>query len=82
LQLFSEDQFDKNTSHLAKIVDINVAAAREYRLTTLNEKLMAKITVDSKHLHTTTQKIKFFKHAKRLGFNLTEIRKLLVFWNK
>jgi DNA-binding transcriptional MerR regulator len=72
----------KNTSHVAKTVDINVAAAREYRLITLNEKLMAKITVHPRHLHTTIQKIKFFKHAKRLGFNLTEIRKFLVFWNK
>jgi hypothetical protein len=43
---------------------------------------MAPIMVHSKHLDKTIEKRKFIKHAKRLGFNSSEIRKFLVYWNK
>jgi len=43
---------------------------------------MAPITVHRKHLDKTIEKRQFIKHAKRLGFNSSEIRKFLGYWNK
>jgi DNA-binding transcriptional MerR regulator len=43
---------------------------------------MPAITEYRKHIYKITERIKFIKHAKRLGFSLNEIKKLLVYWNK
>jgi DNA-binding transcriptional MerR regulator len=68
--------------HLSKIVDVNAGTVREYQRINLTEVSMAPITGYRKHLYKITERIKFIKHAKRLGFNLNEIKKLLVYWNK
>jgi hypothetical protein len=82
LHLFSQNQFEKAIGNLSKIADVNVVAVREDALIHLNEESKAPINLQHNNSYKTTERIKLIKHAKRLGFNSTEIRKLLVFWNK
>ena len=77
-----KNQFEITIWHLSKIADVNVGTVRDYQLLNSTEESMVPITGYRKRLHKTAERIKFFKHAKRLGFNLNEIRKMLVYWNK
>jgi DNA-binding transcriptional MerR regulator len=67
---------------LSKIADVNVDTVCDYQLLNLTEESMAPKSGYSKHSYKIADRIKFINHAQKLGFNLNEIRKLLVYWNK
>jgi len=56
-----------------------VGEVLEYQLMSNTNEPKAPTTAHSKHSYKTN---KLIKHAKGLGFNMKEIKKLLVFWNK
>ena len=78
----SNDENKASFSLTTLIADVNVVAVHEYRPINLSDESMEPITLQRKNLNITTERIKLIKHAKRLGFNSTEIRELLVYWNK
>ena len=74
-----KNQLEATIGYLSKITDVNVGEVLEYQLMSNTNEPKAPTTAHIKHSYKT---IKLIKHAKGLGFNVKEIRKLLVFWNK
>ncbi len=77
-----KNQFEITNGHLSKIAVFNVEAIREYQLISVTDEPMSSINVHRKHSYKTNGRNKLIKHAKKLGFSLNEIKKLLVYWHK
>ena len=76
-----KNQCEITIGRLSKNADVNVETVRDYQLINLTEESMVPITGYRKHSYKKAERIKFINHAQKLGFNLNEIKKLLVYWN-
>jgi hypothetical protein len=76
------NQFEITNGHLSKIADTREGAVLENELIRLTDEPIEPKTVHHKQSYNKNERIKLIKHAKKLGFSLIEIKKLLVYWNK
>lgn len=69
-----------NINRLSKIAGVNAETVRHYQHIGLIEKPVAPLTGHRKYSYKTANNIKFINCAKKLGFSLEEIRKLIIYW--
>ena len=65
---------------LSKIAGVDVATVLYYQRIGLIDKPMTPFTGDHKYSYKTAENIKYISRAKQLGFNLQEIKGLLLYW--
>ena len=66
---------------LSKVAGVNVETIRYYQRIGLIDKPMAPSTGGRKYPCKTAKYIKYINCAKKFGFSMEEIRKLLRYWN-
>ena len=66
--------------HLSKIAGVDVATVLYYQRIGLIDKPMTPLTGKHKYSYKTAENIKYISRAQQLGFNLQEIKGLLLYW--
>ena len=75
-----KNQCEISIGHLSKIAGVDIGTVLYYQRIGLIDKPMTLPTGDCKYSNKTTENIKYINRAQKLGFNLKEIKSLLIYW--
>jgi len=75
-----KNQRNITIGHLSKISGVDVGTVLYYQRIGLVNKPMTPPARELRYSYKTAENIKFINHAQKLGFNLKEIKSLLLYW--
>lgn len=75
-----KNQYKITIGHLSKIAGVDEGTVLYYQRKGLIDKPVTPLTGERKYTYKTAEKIKRINRAQKLGFNLKEIKSLLIYW--